>query len=76
MELEKDRSKGNILIWLFVKDLHCMAVKREHEIKNLRSLLSILSLSHYDVSTLVSLEVIHRAEDPRVKLFTKKLIIE
>ncbi|MFS7911438.1 hypothetical protein Hanom_Chr02g00118091 [Helianthus anomalus] len=76
MELEKDRSEGNILIWLFVKDLHCMAVKKEHEIKDLRSLLSILSLPHYDFSTLVCLGVIHRAEDPRVKLFNKKLIME
>ncbi|MFS7960910.1 hypothetical protein Hanom_Chr08g00708571 [Helianthus anomalus] len=76
MKLEKNHSLGSILCWMFVKGLHCMVVKREHIIEYFRSLLSFLSVPYYDVSTLASLGVINLAEDPRFKLFNKKLRLE
>ncbi|MFS7961396.1 hypothetical protein Hanom_Chr08g00714511 [Helianthus anomalus] len=43
----------------FVKDIHCVAVKREHGIQYFRSLLSILTLPVYDVAALAKLELIN-----------------
>ncbi|MFS7936687.1 hypothetical protein Hanom_Chr05g00418731 [Helianthus anomalus] len=36
MKYEKVHPRGRILSWMFVKDIHCMAVKREHGIQYFR----------------------------------------
>ncbi|KAF5802397.1 hypothetical protein HanXRQr2_Chr06g0259041 [Helianthus annuus] len=50
--LEKAKPSGRILCWMFVKEIHCVAIKREFGIQYFRSLLSILSLPFYDVAAL------------------------
>ncbi|MFS8001091.1 hypothetical protein Hanom_Chr13g01186111 [Helianthus anomalus] len=76
MKYEKVRPHGRILSWMFVKDIHCMAVKREHGIQYFRSLLSILTLAFYDVAALTKLNLINQSNDEGAKLFACKLRIE
>ncbi|KAF5756705.1 hypothetical protein HanXRQr2_Chr17g0817951 [Helianthus annuus] len=76
MSLEKNQARGRIISWMFVKELHCMVVKRECGLQYFRSLLSILSLPYYDVAVLAQLEVINRVEDKMVDLFAKKIRLE
>ncbi|KAJ0882781.1 hypothetical protein HanPSC8_Chr10g0413631 [Helianthus annuus] len=52
MMLEKNQARGRIISWMFVKDLHCMVVKRETGLQYFRTLLSILTLPYYDVAVL------------------------
>ncbi|KAM0064376.1 hypothetical protein Hdeb2414_s0003g00102271 [Helianthus debilis subsp. tardiflorus] len=76
MKYEKDRPLGRILSWMFVKELHCVAVKREHGIQYFKSLLSILILPFYNVVALARLELINRSNLEGAKLFARKLRIE
>ncbi|KAJ0875954.1 hypothetical protein HanPSC8_Chr11g0482831 [Helianthus annuus] len=76
MSLEKNRARGRIISWMFVKDLHCMVVKRENGLQYFRTLLSILSLPYYDVAVLAQLDVINRDEEKMVDLFAKKIRLE
>ncbi|KAF5797548.1 hypothetical protein HanRHA438_Chr07g0292561 [Helianthus annuus] len=75
LKYEKKKSHGKILSWMFVKDIHCMVVKREHDIHYFRLLLSILSLPLYDVATLTKLELINRSKYEGAMLFARKLKI-
>ncbi|KAM0041743.1 putative Thioredoxin-like superfamily [Helianthus debilis subsp. tardiflorus] len=76
MRLEKNQARGRIISWMFIKELHCMVVKRECGLQYFRSLLSILSLPYYDVAVLAQLNVINRVEDKMVDLFAKKIRLE
>ncbi|KAJ0797436.1 hypothetical protein HanPI659440_Chr04g0173811 [Helianthus annuus] len=76
MMLEKNRARGRIISWMFVKDLHCMVVKRETGLQYFRTLLSILTLPYYDVAVLAQLDVINRSEEKMVDLFAKKIRLE
>ncbi|MFS8001071.1 hypothetical protein Hanom_Chr13g01185911 [Helianthus anomalus] len=76
MKYEKVRPHGRILSWMFVKDIHCMAVKREHGIQYFRSLLCILTLPFYDVAALTKLNLINQSNEEGAKLFACKLRIE
>ncbi|KAJ0897171.1 hypothetical protein HanRHA438_Chr08g0342721 [Helianthus annuus] len=76
MSLEKNQARGRIISWMFVKELHCMVVKRESGLQYFRTLLSIMSLPYYDVAVLAQLDVINRVEDKMVDLFAKKIRLE
>ncbi|KAM0067622.1 hypothetical protein Hdeb2414_s0002g00063511 [Helianthus debilis subsp. tardiflorus] len=76
MMLEKNQARGRIISWMFVKDLHCMVVKRETGLQYFRTLLSILTLPYYDVAVLAQLDVINRAKESMVDLFAKKIRLE
>ncbi|KAJ0726369.1 hypothetical protein HanPI659440_Chr12g0469541 [Helianthus annuus] len=76
MLLEKNQARGRIISWMFVKDLHCMVVKRESGLQYFRTLLSILTLPYYDVAVLAQLDVINRAKESMVDLFAKKIRLE
>ncbi|KAJ0467707.1 hypothetical protein HanIR_Chr14g0688261 [Helianthus annuus] len=76
MMLEKNQARGRIISWMFVKDLHCMVVKRETGLQYFRTLLSILTLPYYDVAVLAQLDVINRAKEQMVDLFAKKIRLE
>ena len=76
MMLEKNQARGRIISWMFVKDLHCMVVKRETGLQYFRTLLSILTLPYYDVAVLAQLDVINRDEEKMVDLFAKKIRLE
>ncbi|KAJ0762262.1 hypothetical protein HanOQP8_Chr04g0159391 [Helianthus annuus] len=76
MKYEKNRHLGRILSWMFVKELHCVAVKREHGIQSFKSLLSILTLPFYDVAALARLELINRSNFDGAKFFARKLRME
>ncbi|KAJ0700872.1 hypothetical protein HanOQP8_Chr10g0372981 [Helianthus annuus] len=76
MKYEENLPHGRILSWMFVKEIHCMAVKREHGIQYFRSLLSILTLPFYDVAALAKLNVINRTNFEGVTLFACKLRME
>ncbi|MFS7938095.1 hypothetical protein Hanom_Chr05g00435421 [Helianthus anomalus] len=58
---------------MFIKEIHCMAVKREHGIQYFRSLLSMLSLPFYDVAALTKLELTNRSNFEGATLFARKL---
>ncbi|KAJ0476304.1 hypothetical protein HanHA300_Chr13g0475881 [Helianthus annuus] len=73
---EKSRPLGRILSWMFVKELHCVSVKREHGIQYFKLLLSILTLPFYDVAALARLELINRSNFEGAKLFARKLKME
>ncbi|MFS7917433.1 hypothetical protein Hanom_Chr03g00189041 [Helianthus anomalus] len=53
-----------------------MAIKRESGIQYFDSLLSILSLTHYDVSALTRIGVINCTDDFGFCLFAKKIKME
>ncbi|KAJ0881023.1 hypothetical protein HanRHA438_Chr10g0469721 [Helianthus annuus] len=76
MNLEKNSARGRIISWMFIKELHCMVVKRECGLQYFRTLLSILSLPYYDVAVLAQLKVINRVEEKMVDLFAKKIRLE
>ncbi|KAJ0539295.1 hypothetical protein HanHA300_Chr08g0284691 [Helianthus annuus] len=61
MKYEKVHPHGRILSWMFLKDIHCMAVKREHGIQS---------------SALAKLELINQSNYDCAKLFTRKLRTE
>ncbi|MFS7927560.1 hypothetical protein Hanom_Chr04g00310591 [Helianthus anomalus] len=52
LKFEEVKPHGKILSWMFVKEIHCFAIKREHGIQYFNSMLSILSLPFYNVATL------------------------
>ncbi|KAM0030901.1 hypothetical protein Hdeb2414_s0017g00502451 [Helianthus debilis subsp. tardiflorus] len=56
---------------MFVKEIHCVAIKREFGIQYFRSLLSILSLPFYDVAALTKLELINRSNFEGASLFAR-----
>ncbi|KAJ0466355.1 hypothetical protein HanPSC8_Chr14g0595321 [Helianthus annuus] len=58
---------------MFVKEIHCVAIKREHGIQYFSSLLSILSLPFYDVAALTKLELINRSNFEGATLFARKI---
>ncbi|MFS7974845.1 hypothetical protein Hanom_Chr10g00873561 [Helianthus anomalus] len=76
MKYEKVRPQGRIISWMFVKDIHCIFVKREHGIQYFKSLLSILTLPFYDVATLAKLELTNRSNYEGATLFARKLRIK
>ncbi|MFS7940263.1 hypothetical protein Hanom_Chr05g00462421 [Helianthus anomalus] len=71
LQLEKAKPSGRILCWMFVKEIHCVAIKREFGIQYFRSLLSILSLPFYDVAALTKLELINRTNFEGASLFAR-----
>ncbi|KAJ0579933.1 hypothetical protein HanHA300_Chr04g0123571 [Helianthus annuus] len=73
MQYIKEKPHGKILSWMFVQDIHCMAIKREHGIQYFNSLLSITSLPFYDVTTLTKLKLINRSNYDGATLFEKRL---
>ncbi|MFS8023040.1 hypothetical protein Hanom_Chr16g01446751 [Helianthus anomalus] len=66
---------GKIPSWIFVKEIHCVAIKHEHGIQYFNSLLSILSLPFYDVAALSKLELINRSKYEGAILFARKIKI-
>ncbi|MFS7955554.1 hypothetical protein Hanom_Chr07g00644021 [Helianthus anomalus] len=56
MQYIKEKPHGKILSWMFLHDIHCMAIKREHGIQYFNSLLSITSLPFYEVTALTKLK--------------------
>ncbi|MFS7936843.1 hypothetical protein Hanom_Chr05g00420561 [Helianthus anomalus] len=58
---------------MYVKELKRVAIKREHGIQYFNSLMSILSLPHYDVSTLTQIRVLSCSNDFVGNLFEKKI---
>ncbi|MFS7952106.1 hypothetical protein Hanom_Chr07g00603031 [Helianthus anomalus] len=73
---EKIRPRGIILSCMFVKEIHCMAVKREHGIQYFKLPLSILTLLFYDVAALAKMNVISQSNFEGVTLFSHKLRME
>ncbi|MFS8001840.1 hypothetical protein Hanom_Chr13g01195081 [Helianthus anomalus] len=73
MQYIKEKPHGRILSWMFVHDIHCMAIKREHGIQYFNSLLSITSLPFYDVTSLTKLKLINRSNYDGATLFEKRL---
>ncbi|KAJ0512631.1 hypothetical protein HanHA300_Chr10g0348351 [Helianthus annuus] len=76
LQFEKVKPHGKILSWMFVKDIHCVAIKREHRIQYFNSLLSILSLPFYDVAALSKLDIINRSNYFGTMLFARKIKFE
>ncbi|MFS8001066.1 hypothetical protein Hanom_Chr13g01185861 [Helianthus anomalus] len=76
MKYEKVHSLGRILSWMFVEDIHCMAVKRKHGIQYFMLLLSIRTLTFYDVAALTKLNLINQLNYKGANLFACKLRIE
>ncbi|MFS8003298.1 hypothetical protein Hanom_Chr13g01212361 [Helianthus anomalus] len=72
-KFEKVKPHGKILSWVFVKEIHCVAIKREFEIQYFSSLLSILSLPFYDVAALMKLELVNRSNFEGATLFARKI---
>ncbi|KAJ0835347.1 hypothetical protein HanRHA438_Chr16g0754171 [Helianthus annuus] len=58
---------------MFVKEIHCIAIKREFGIQYFRSLRSILSLPFYDVVALTKLELVNRLNFDGATLFALKI---
>ncbi|KAJ0813251.1 hypothetical protein HanPSC8_Chr17g0771301 [Helianthus annuus] len=71
LRFEKVKPSGRILCWMFVKEIHCVAIKREFGIQYFRSLLSILSLPFYDVAALTKIDLINRSKYDGVTLFER-----
>ncbi|MFS7910332.1 hypothetical protein Hanom_Chr02g00105051 [Helianthus anomalus] len=61
---------------MFMKEIHCVAIKREHGIQYFNSMLSILTLPFYDVSDLSKLEKINPSNYYGATLFSRKLKFE
>ncbi|KAJ0604129.1 hypothetical protein HanRHA438_Chr02g0057831 [Helianthus annuus] len=75
LKFDKEKPRRKILSWMFVKEIHCMAIEREHGVQYFRSLLSILSLPFYDVAALSKLELINRSKYEGATLFARKIKI-
>ncbi|MFS7979236.1 hypothetical protein Hanom_Chr10g00925011 [Helianthus anomalus] len=73
MLLEDDESKGNILSWIYVKDLRCVAIKREFRMQYFNSVMRILTLPHYDVSAMARIKMINRSDNPLLNLFERRV---
>ncbi|KAF5757961.1 hypothetical protein HanXRQr2_Chr16g0723891 [Helianthus annuus] len=73
LQFERVKPHGRILCWMFVKEIHCVAIKRAFGIQYFRSLLSILSLPFYDVASLTKLELVNRAKFEGATLFERKI---
>ncbi|KAM0062915.1 hypothetical protein Hdeb2414_s0003g00085061 [Helianthus debilis subsp. tardiflorus] len=73
MRFEKVKPHVKILSWSFVKEIRCVAIKREHGIQYFNSLLSILSLPFYDVAALSKLELINPSKYEGAILFARKI---
>ncbi|KAJ0657348.1 hypothetical protein HanLR1_Chr14g0545931 [Helianthus annuus] len=76
LQLERAKPSGRILCWMFVKEIHCVAIQREFGIQYFRSLLSILSLPFYDVAALTKLELINRSNFEGASLFARLIKME
>ncbi|MFS7926553.1 hypothetical protein Hanom_Chr04g00298371 [Helianthus anomalus] len=75
-KFENVKPHGKILSCMFVKEIHCVAIKREHGIQYFNSMLSILSLPSCDVAALSKLEIISRSIYFGATLFARKLKFE
>ncbi|MFS8003855.1 hypothetical protein Hanom_Chr13g01218791 [Helianthus anomalus] len=75
LQFEKVKPHGKIMSWMFVKEIHCVAIKREFGIQYFSSLLSILSLPFYDVVALTKLELVNRSNFEGASLFARKIKI-
>ncbi|KAJ0704588.1 hypothetical protein HanPI659440_Chr14g0564331 [Helianthus annuus] len=71
LRLEKAKPNGRILCWMFVKEIHCVAIKWEFGIQYFRSLLSILSLPFYDMAALTKLDLINHPNFDGATLFER-----
>ncbi|KAF5823950.1 hypothetical protein HanRHA438_Chr01g0044771 [Helianthus annuus] len=71
LQLEKAKPSGRILCWMFVKEIHCVAIKREFGIQYFRSLLSILTLPFYDVDALTKIDLTNRSKFDGATLFER-----
>ncbi|KAJ0475294.1 hypothetical protein HanRHA438_Chr13g0577211 [Helianthus annuus] len=71
LQFEKAKPSGRILCWMFVRDIHCVAIKREYGILYFNSLLSILSLPFYDVAALTRIKLINRSNYDGATLFER-----
>ncbi|KAJ0663705.1 hypothetical protein HanOQP8_Chr13g0482961 [Helianthus annuus] len=76
LQFEKVKPHGKILSWMFVKEIHCVAIKREHGIQYFNSMLSIVSLPFYVVAALSKLEIINRSNYFGATLFVRKIKFE
>ncbi|MFS8018824.1 hypothetical protein Hanom_Chr15g01396601 [Helianthus anomalus] len=61
---------------MFVKEIHCVVIKRKHGIQYFNSMLSILSLPFYDVAALLKLEIINRSNYFGATIFARKIKFE
>ncbi|MFS7948694.1 hypothetical protein Hanom_Chr06g00562921 [Helianthus anomalus] len=73
MQYIKEKPRGKILSWMFVKDIHYVAIKRKHGIQYFNFLLSISSLPFYDAAALTKLKLINRSNYAGATLFEKRL---
>ncbi|KAM0030966.1 hypothetical protein Hdeb2414_s0017g00503151 [Helianthus debilis subsp. tardiflorus] len=73
LQFEKVKPHGRILSWMFFKEIHCVAIKRELGIQYFDSLLNILSLPFYDVAALTKLELVNRSNFEGATLFARKI---
>ncbi|MFS7925702.1 hypothetical protein Hanom_Chr04g00288161 [Helianthus anomalus] len=73
LQFEKKKASWKILCCLFVKEIHCVVIKREYGIQYFNSLLSILSLPFYDVAALTKLELVNRSNFEGAVLFARKI---
>ncbi|KAJ0579255.1 hypothetical protein HanRHA438_Chr04g0151451 [Helianthus annuus] len=76
LQFEKVKPHGKILSWMFVKEIHCVTIKREYGIQYFNSMLSILSLPFYDIASLSKLEIINRSNYFGATLFARKIKFE
>ncbi|MFS8009246.1 hypothetical protein Hanom_Chr14g01282431 [Helianthus anomalus] len=76
LKFEKVKPHLKILSWMFVKEIHCVAIKRGHGIQYFNSMLSILTLPFYDVAVLSKLEIINHSNYYGATLFARKLKFE
>ncbi|MFS7935243.1 hypothetical protein Hanom_Chr05g00401191 [Helianthus anomalus] len=58
---------------MFVKEIHCVAIKHEFGIQYFSSILSILSLPFYDVAALTKPELINRSNFEGDTFFARKI---
>ncbi|MFS8026100.1 hypothetical protein Hanom_Chr16g01483001 [Helianthus anomalus] len=58
---------------MFVKEIHCMVIKREYGIQYFSSLLSILSLPFYDIAALTKLELVNHSNFEGATLLERKI---
>ncbi|MFS7938628.1 hypothetical protein Hanom_Chr05g00442001 [Helianthus anomalus] len=71
LQFEKVKPSGRILYWMFVKEIHCITIKREFGIQYFSLLLCILSLPFYDVAALTKLKLHNRSNFEGATLFEK-----
>ncbi|MFS8021889.1 hypothetical protein Hanom_Chr16g01432781 [Helianthus anomalus] len=73
LQFEKVKPHGKIFSWVVMKEIHCVAIKREYGIEYFSSLLSILSLPFYDVAALTKHKLVNRSNFEGATLFERKI---